>query len=119
MTYQGEVVGQLSVSDMSWGAMRSGQIGYWIAKEYAGLGITTMAVALVIDHMLTSGGLHRIEICLKPENEASRRVVEKLGLRYEGRREKYIFIDGAWADHDCFAIVAEEVGAGLVMRLKS
>lgn len=118
MTYRGEVVGQLSVSDISWGALRSASIGYWIAEDYAGLGITPTSVALVIDYVLTRFGLHRIEICLRPENVQSRRVVEKLGLRYEGRRENYIFIDGAWRDHDCFAILTEEVGKGVLERLK-
>lgn len=115
--YDGEVVGQMSVSEIGWGALRSGQIGYWISEEYAGLGITPKAVALVIDYMLEYGGLHRIEICLRPENEPSRRVVEKLGLRYEGRREKYIYIDGGWRDHDCYAIVEEERGLGVMARL--
>lgn len=118
MLYQGEVVGQLSVSDIAWGAIQSGQIGYWIAEGNSGKNITPTAVALVTDHMLKKGGLHRIEICLRPENNASRRVVEKLRFRYEGRRERYIFIDGDWRDHDCYAVTSEEIGAGVLERLK-
>lgn len=106
--YRGEVVGQLSMSDIAWGAVRSGQIGYWVAEGYAGRGITPVAVQLLIEHAFTSMGLHRVEICLRPENDASQRVVEKLGLRYEGQRQRYIFIDGAWRDHDCYAITSEE-----------
>lgn len=107
--YRGEVVGQLSVADIAWGAVRSGQVGYWIARTHAGKGIIPAAVRLVIREALTNLGLHRIEICLRPDNDASRRVVEKLGLRYEGLRERYIHIDGAWRDHDCFAITADEL----------
>ncbi|WP_369808016.1 GNAT family N-acetyltransferase [Leucobacter chinensis] len=106
--FRGEVVGQLSIADIAWGAVRSGQIGYWISREYAGRGITPTAVQLLIDHALFSLDLHRIEICLRPENVASRRVVDKLGLRYEGLRERYIYIDGGWRDHDCFAVTREE-----------
>lgn len=114
--YRGEIVGQISIADIAWGAVRSGQIGYWVAKNRAGRGITPTAVRLLTDYALFVLGLHRIEICLRPENVASRRVVEKLGLRYEGRRERYIHIDGGWRDHDCFAVTREErsvAGPGL------
>lgn len=117
MTYDGAVVGQLSISEISGGALCSAQIGYWVAQSVAGRGITPMAVALAIDYAFSHLGLHRVEICLRPENDASRRVVEKLGLRYEGRRDAYIHIDGAWRDHDCFAVTREEAGGGMLGRL--
>lgn len=117
VTYDGEVVGQLSVSDLSRGALWSAQIGYWIAGEYAGRGITPTAVALAIDYLFTELGLHRVEICIRPENGPSLRVVEKLGMRYEGRRQRYIHIDGAWRDHESFAVTREEVPDGILQRL--
>lgn len=117
MTYDDDVVGQLSVSEMSGGALRSAQIGYWVAQSAAGRGITPTAVALAIDYLFGAVNLHRVEICLRPENDASRRVVEKLRLRYEGRRQAYIHIDGAWRDHDCYAVTKEEVPGGMLERL--
>lgn len=112
-----DVVGQLTVSDISGGAMRSASIGYWVAEGVAGRGITPAAVALAIDYCFFDLRLHRVEICIRPENTASLRVVEKLGLRYEGRRARYIHIGDDWCDHDCFAITAEEVPRGIVARL--
>lgn len=117
MLWDDEVVGQLSVSEIGWGALRSAQIGYWIANSHAGRGITPTAVALVMDYLFDELGLHRVEICIRPENDASRRVIEKLGLRYEARRERYIHIDGDWRDHDCFAITREEVTTTMLARL--
>ncbi|MFC5339055.1 GNAT family N-acetyltransferase [Leucobacter denitrificans] len=117
MTYDGEVVGQLSASDISRGALWSGSIGYWIASEYAGRGITPVAVALAIDYLFSTIGLHRVEICIRPENSASLRIVEKLGLRYEGRRKSYIHIDGAWRDHESFAVTRDEVHGSMLARL--
>ncbi|MGJ0202670.1 GNAT family N-acetyltransferase [Leucobacter sp. gxy201] len=117
MTYDDAVVGQLSISEISGGALCSAQIGYWVAQSVAGRGITPTAVALAIDYAFSHLGLHRIEICLRPENDASRRVVEKLGLRYEGRRHAYIHIDGAWRDHDCFAVTRDEADGGMLGRL--
>ena len=42
--------------------------------------------------------------------------MEKLGFRPEGRRERYLFIDGAWRDHLGFALVREDVPEGLLRR---
>jgi len=53
-------------------------------------------------------GLHRVEISIIPRNAASRRVVEKLGLRVEGLAERYLEIDGVWEDHIRFAVTTEE-----------
>lgn len=115
--YDGAVVGQLSVAELSGGALQSSQIGYWISEHAAGRGIAPLAVALAIDYLFGVLSLHRVEICIRPENAASIRVVEKLGLRYEGRRDAYIHIDGAWRDHECF--VAMRDGTGMVARLLS
>lgn len=109
ITYDGELVGQLSVAELSGGALQSSQIGYWVSQHMAGRGIAPTAVALAVDYVFAELGLHRIEVCIRPENVASLRVVEKLGLAYEGRRAAYIHIDGAWRDHDCFVVVRDAV----------
>lgn len=117
MLYDGQAVGQLSVSDISAGALRSASIGYWVSQHVAGQGVTPTAVALAIDYAFTELRLHRIEVCIRPENAASLRVAHKLGLRYEGLRERYIHIDGKWCDHESFAVTAEEVPRGMLERL--
>jgi len=105
----GEFAGQLSVSQVSYGSLSSCAIGYWIAQRFAGRGATPTAVALVCDWLFMSVGLHRIEICIRPENQPSLRIVEKLGFRYEGLRRRYIHIDGGWRDHFTFALTQEDV----------
>ncbi|SDS33915.1 GNAT family N-acetyltransferase [Agrococcus carbonis] len=112
----GEFAGQLNVANISGGALASSTLGYWIARRFAGRGATTTAVALVADHLLLARGLHRVEVCIRPENLASLRVVEKLGFRYEGCRRRYIHIDGDWRDHLCFALVREELTEPLLDR---
>lgn len=112
--YDDEVVGQVSVSGVLGGSVLSAQVGYWISEDYAGRGITPLAVALAVDYCLQQIRLHRIEICIRPENLASLRVVEKLGFRYEGVRKNYIHINNEWCDHKCFAITAEDVPQGLL-----
>jgi len=74
--YDGVVVGQLSVSEISGGALQSSQLGYWVSEHVAGRGVTTTAVALVIDHLFSALGLHRVEVCIRPENDPSIRVAQ-------------------------------------------
>ncbi len=108
ITYGGRFAGQINISNVTWGALRSCTVGYWVDGELAGRGIMPTAVAMVIDHALGEVGLHRVEIDIRPENAASLRVVEKLGLRREGYYERFLDIDGAWRDHVAFAVTAEE-----------
>ena len=117
--YQGELAGQLNVSSITWGSLSSATIGYWVGEEFAGKAITPTAVALATDYCFGQLGLHRMEICIRPENVPSLRVVEKLGFRYEGLRRRYIHINGDWRDHFCFALVAEEVRQGVLRRWQS
>ncbi len=114
--YGGELVGQLTVSSIVYGSLRGAAIGYWVGRRVAGRGITPTAVALATDHCFFVLGLHRIEVNIRPENAPSLRVVEKLQLRDEGLRERYLHIAGDWADHRTFAITAEEVPDGLLAR---
>jgi ribosomal-protein-alanine N-acetyltransferase len=114
--YDGKLAGQLTVSGVMWGSLRSAQVGYWVDTARAGRGIAPTAVALATDHCLRQVGLHRLEVNIRPENSASLRVVEKLGFRDEGLRVRYLHIDGAWRDHRTFALTAEELGSGILAR---
>ena len=110
------IVGQLTVSSIVWGSALMATLGYWVDREHAGHGIAPTAVAMATDHCFFTLGLHRMEINIRPENKASLRVVEKLGFRYEGLRPRYLHIAGEWADHESFALTAEEVPEGLTAR---
>lgn len=115
--YEGAIAGQLNVANILHGSVSSGTIGYWIARQYAGQGIMPIAVALAIDYLFDELQLHRVEIDIRPENEASLRIVQKLGLRQEGLKERFIHIDGAWRDHLVFGITNEERKGSMLGRL--
>jgi len=110
------LIGLLSLSGVQYGSVLSGSIGYWIDRRHAGRGLTPTAVAMAADWAFRELGLHRVEVNIRPENAASLRVVEKLGLREEGLRRDYLHVDGAWRDHRSFAITADEVPEGLLAR---
>lgn len=116
----GDLVGQLTVSSITYGSLCSASIGYWIGRHAAGRGVIPTAVALATDHCFMELGLHRVEVNIRPENAPSLRVVEKLGFRDEGLRVAYLHIRGQWCDHRTFALTAEEVGPhGLLSRWRA
>ncbi len=119
MTYAGKFAGQMTVGNIIWGSARTASVGYWIDQQFAGLGVTPTALAMALDHCFNVVGLHRIEATIRPENRASRRVVEKLGFHEEGIRRRSLHVDGAWRDHVCYAITAEEAASGLMPRWRS
>jgi [ribosomal protein S5]-alanine N-acetyltransferase len=114
LTYQGSLVGQLTVGGMTWGSLRAAYIGYWIDSRVAGRGIMPTAVAMALDHCFATLRLHRVEINIRPENVASLRVVEKLGLRREGERAAYLHIDGDWRDHVTFVVYEGDFPDGVL-----
>jgi ribosomal-protein-alanine N-acetyltransferase len=113
-----QMVGQLSLGNIVRRAFCSAYAGYWVDVRYAGRGITPTALALAVDHAFRYGGLHRIEVNIRPENMASRRVVEKLGFREEALHRRYLHIDGAWRDHVGYALTTEDLASegGLLSR---
>jgi ribosomal-protein-alanine N-acetyltransferase len=114
--YDGAFVGQLNIGGIVRGSLHGCHIGYWIDSRVAGRGIMTTAVAMATDHAFWSVGVHRVEVNIRPENTASRRVVEKLGFREESLRKRFLHIDGDWRDHLSYALVREEVPGGLLAR---
>ena len=119
LTLDDALVGQLTVGGITYGSLGSAHVGYWIDSRVAGRGIMPTAVALAVDHCFQVLHLHRIEVNIRPENAASLRVVEKLGFRDEGLRERYLHIAGEWRDHRTFALTADEVPGGLLNRWRA
>jgi [ribosomal protein S5]-alanine N-acetyltransferase len=119
VTFADRFVGQVTVGNIVWGSARSGSVGYWIDQDYAGMGVIPTALAMALDHCFSVVGLHRIEATIRPENRASRRVVEKLGFRDEGIRRRCLHVDGDWRDHICYAMTAEDAAPGLLPRWRS
>jgi [ribosomal protein S5]-alanine N-acetyltransferase len=115
VTVDGRFAGHVMVGNVVREPLLSAYVGYWVDAEVAGGGVITAAVALVVDHCFGPVGLHRLEATVRPENGASLRVLAKLGFRQEGVFRRYLDVDGGWRDHECFALTAEEAGAGGVV----
>lgn len=104
----GNFGGEVNVSSVQRGPFQNAYLGYWIDEAMAGNGYIPEAVVVVSRFVFEDLHLHRLQISIVPRNRASRRVVEKLGLREEGIAQRYLEINGAWEDHVRYAITAEE-----------
>jgi ribosomal-protein-alanine N-acetyltransferase len=109
ITVHGRIVGQVTADPVVYGAASHAVLGYWIDEQEQGHGYATRAVALVIDHLFVDMGIHRVEANIRPENSASLALADRLHFRREGLHERSIHVDGAFHDHLCVALTAEEV----------
>ena len=100
------LVGGLSLSNVRRGVAQTATLGYWAGEPYAGRGYTTDAVRAAVRFAFKTLGLHRVEAACVPENDRSRRVLEKAGFESEGRAREYLKINGVWRDHLLFGIVS-------------
>jgi ribosomal-protein-alanine N-acetyltransferase len=111
---RGEVlVGGLTISNIRRRAAQYANLGYWMGEPFAGHGLMSEAVGVVLPYFFDGLGLHRLQAAILPHNIASRRVLEKNGFREEGFAENYLQIDGKWADHVLFALTRERWDARL------
>ena len=99
------LLGGITLGNMRRGVAQCGTLGYWMGEKYAGKGLMTKAARALLRHAFLEMGLHRVEAACAPENERSRRLLERLGFEREGFARAYLLIDGAWQDHLLFAML--------------
>lgn len=89
-------------------AHERGELGYWLGKPFWGRGYATEASRAVLRWAFESRGLNRVIARVFTGNPASRRVLEKLGMRHEGRLRSHFRRFGEFRDADCFGLLREE-----------
>jgi [ribosomal protein S5]-alanine N-acetyltransferase len=102
------LLGGITLGNMRRGVAQCGTLGYWMGEKYAGKGLMTKAARALLRHAFLEMGLHRVEAACAPENERSRRLLERLGFQREGFARAYLLIDGAWQDHLLFAMLERD-----------
>ncbi len=105
------VVGVFNLSQIVWGAFRSAYLGYYGTVDFAGRGLMTEALAMVTQHAFDAFGLHRIEANIQPGNVASINLVRRAGFLKEGYSPHYLQINGAWCDHERWALISDADGS--------
>jgi RimJ/RimL family protein N-acetyltransferase len=104
-----ELVGDLGVHFLDADQV---EIGFTIAPPRQRRGYATEAVRALLDHLLGAMGKHRVTASVDPRNEASVRVLRRLGLRQEAHFRQSLSFKGEWADDLVFAVLAAEWRGG-------
>ena len=87
---------------------RNGDIGYIVRRNCWGQGYAIEAARLLLQFGFEKLGLHRIWATCDPENAASIRVLQKMGMKWEGRLRHQFLVRGQWRDADLYAILEDD-----------
>ncbi len=87
---------------------RQTEIGFTLAKLYQRQGYGYEMTRRLLDYLFNGLGLHRVRANCDPQNKSSVKLLEKLGMRHEGRFIQSLWYKGAWADEDWYAILEQE-----------
>jgi ribosomal-protein-serine acetyltransferase len=89
--------------------MNTGEIGYWVAREFEGQGLVSRVCRRFIDHGFREMHLHRIEIHAAADNRRSQAVAERLGFTLEATlRDGFRRSDGTYVDQVVFGLLEHE-----------
>ncbi len=100
----GECIGQIAYflvdESGSWG-----EIEYCIGRAFQGKGYATEATKAIISYGFDKIGFNKVQICVRPSNIKSKKVIEKCGFDYEGTLRDYFFIDGEYEGRMYYSIL--------------
>jgi RimJ/RimL family protein N-acetyltransferase len=101
-----ELVGDVYVGLAEQGGVA--EVGCTLGSEHQGRGYALEALAAVVDDLVERHGVHRVTGQLSPQNDASARLLERLGMRLETIAPASYWWRGAWDDNLVYAMSAEE-----------
>ncbi|WP_243869104.1 GNAT family N-acetyltransferase [Streptomyces liangshanensis] len=102
----GAAAGTVNINSVIRGRYQGASLGYAAFAPSAGRGYMSEGLAVTLRHAFDDLRLHRLEANIQPANKASLAVVQRLGFRYEGLSPAYLYIDGAWRDHERWSLTA-------------
>jgi ribosomal-protein-alanine N-acetyltransferase len=107
---QGEMIGTVGLLRFDF-EHRHAEVGYEIGRRWWGRGLAPEAAAAVIRYGFSVLGLHRIEAGVLPGNDASVRVLRKLGFLEEGTRRDYLHVKGRFQSFRWFSLLETDESA--------
>lgn len=98
------IVGVINLNNIVRGSFQNASLGYYVGKPYAGQGYMTEGLRAAVQFAFKNLGLHRLEANIQPNNAPSINLVKRCGFQHEGFSPRFLFIAGAWRDHERWAI---------------
>jgi ribosomal-protein-serine acetyltransferase len=105
--YKGAVAGRAGIYYID-AQHKSGALGYWIGKDFAGKGIITESCRALTQYAFTEMGLNRIELKCATGNAKSAAVAERLGFTCEGTLREAEWLNGAPINLFLFSMLKKE-----------
>jgi ribosomal-protein-alanine N-acetyltransferase len=102
------IIGTISIQHITRGYFSSCEIGYKFSAAVHHRGYATEALMLVTNRIFCDLKLHRIMAWVLPDNDASIRLLERVGFRREGICHGYLYLHGKWWDHAQYSLLASD-----------
>lgn len=110
------LIGGVTLTNIRYGAARSGILGYWVGAPFTRKGYGAASVRAMLAHVFERMELNRVVAACQKENAASQQLLRRCGFQEEGLARDYLKINGQWRDHLIFALTAfdyrENTGRG-------
>jgi ribosomal-protein-alanine N-acetyltransferase len=101
------MVGVYNVNEIVRGCFQSAYLGFYAFEGYAGRGLMSAALKLVLSSIFNELKLHRIEANIQPNNAKSIHLIQSNGFTKEGFSKNYLKINNQWCDHERWALTVE------------
>lgn len=102
------LVGRFNLAGIVRGPFQSAGLGYWVDGKYAGRGLASATVRLIVEAARVDLGLHRLEASTLLHNVGSQRVLLKAGFEQIGVAPRYLHIAGKWQDHNLYQVLLHD-----------
>ena len=105
----GEAVGGVGIVPLTDVERLSAEVGYWLGEDYWGRGITSEAVALLVDYVFRETEIIRLFASVYEYNSASMKVLEKVGFTRQAILRDAAIKNGRVIDMYYYDLIKREI----------
>ena len=102
------LLGGINISNIERGVMQTGNIGYWLGKDFISQGYMYESISTLLPYIFSQMKLNRLQAYTLEENYSSRKLLESLNFKEEGILRKSMKINNVWRDHILYSRLKNE-----------